>query len=274
MKDRPVSSIHNHSAFSLQDGISTPEELVAAAKAKGLKSVALTDHGHMHGTGRFYLAAKKAGVKGILGMEAYCLDDLQEWRDMKDRLSLEKRERKAAKKSEPVLDETDAEAADDLDLEAAAQDKAARRVLYRKGHLVLVAQNRKGLANLYELGFKAHKHGYFQKPRLDLRTLDEHSEGVVASSACMGGVISQRIGQFTRGECEWSDVSRTASQYAEVFPGRFFLELQSNEADYQKVVNEHLVRLHRETGLPLVVTMDAHYVRPEDWQAQQILHLH
>jgi DNA polymerase-3 subunit alpha len=103
--------------------------------------------------------------------------------------------------------------------------------------------------------------------------LSEHSRGIVASSACMGGVISQKCWAFQKGEGEWSDIVREASEFAEIFPGRFFLELQSNEAEGQKFINECLVKVHAETGIPLVVTMDAHYVKPEDWQAQQVLHM-
>lgn len=258
MVERSVSNLHQHSAFSFQDGICTPEEIVAAAKAKGLRSIALTDHGHMHGTARFYLAAKAAGVRPIFGMEAYVINDFAEWRAMKDKLALEKK-----KDSEEI----------EFDLDRAALDKANRKVLYRKGHLVLLAKNRTGLANLYNLQYKAHKFGYYQKPRLDKRMLAEHSEGVIASSACMGGVISTKVWAMMRGELEWSDLQREVCDFAEIFPDRFFLELQSNEAPGQKDVNTALVQLHHETGVPLVVTMDAHYVDPEDWRSQQILHL-
>lgn len=262
---REICNLHQHSSFSFNDGVCTPEEIVDAARERGLRSIALTDHGHMHGTARFHLAAKRAGVKGILGMEAYVIDDLVEWRTMKDRLTAEKRARKA--------DASDGGEEAEFDLDLAAQDKANRRVLYRKGHMVMLAQNRAGLANLYRLQYKAHKHGFFQKPRLDRQMLADHSEGIVVSTACMGGIASARIAHMLRGECEWADVVSAVRSYAEIFPGRFFLELQSNEAEFQRTVNEHLIRLSTETGLPLIVTMDAHYVDPNDWQAQQVLHM-
>lgn len=255
---REISNLHQHSAFSFQDGVCTPEEIIAAAKAKGLRSIAITDHGHTHAHARFFLEGKKQGVRTLLGTEAYVIGDLAEWRAMKDKLALEKK-----KDSEEV----------DFDLDRAALDKANRKVLYRKGHLVLIAQNRTGLANIYNLTYKAHRDGYFQKPRMDKRMLADHSTGVIASSACMGGVISQKLWGLQRGELEWSEVVQEAREFAEIFPGRFFLELQSNEAEGQRYVNEHLVRLHRETGIPLDVTMDAHYVDPDDWQSQQILHI-
>lgn len=266
MSERVVSNIHQHSAFSFNDGICTPDEIVQAAKEKGLRSIALTDHGHMHGTARFWAAGKKAGVRTIFGMEGYTIHSIQEWRETKERLSAEK---KARKNEVRPLNEEDS----DFDLDRALRDKQARKVLYRKGHLVLLAQNRTGLANLYRLQYLAHKEGFFQKPRCDKEMLRRYSEGIVASSACMGGVISSKVSQFTRGECEWKDLENEVREFAEIFPGRFFLELQSNEAAYQKVLNEHLVALHQLTGVPLIVTMDAHYVDPDDWQSQQILHM-
>lgn len=255
---REISNLHQHSAFSFQDGVCTPEEVVKAARDKGLRSIALTDHGHCHGHARFFLEGKRQGVRTLLGMEAYVIGSLAEWRAMKERLALEKK-----KDAEEV----------EFDLDRAALDKANRKVLYRKGHLVLIAQNRAGLANIYRLQYLAHKVGYYQKPRLDKQMLAEHAEGVIASSACMGGVLSTKLWAMQRGELEWDEVVREAREFAEIFPGRFFLELQSNEAEGQRYVNEHLVRLHRETGIPLDVTMDAHYVDPDDWQSQQILHL-
>jgi DNA polymerase-3 subunit alpha len=255
---REISNLHQHSCFSFQDGVCTPEEVITAAKAKGLRSIAITDHGHTHAHARFFLEGKKQGVRTILGTEAYVIHDFAEWRAMKDKLALEKK-----KDAEEV----------EFDLDKAAQDKNNRKVLYRKGHLVLLAQNRKGLANIYNLTFKAHKDGYYQKPRMDKRMLADHSEGIVASSACMGGVISQKLWGFQRNEIGWDEVEREVREFAEIFPGRFFLELQSNEAEGQKFINEHLVLLSRLTGVPLNVTMDAHYVDPDDWQSQQILHL-
>jgi DNA polymerase-3 subunit alpha len=134
---------------------------------------------------------------------------------MKEKLALEKQ-----KDAEDV----------EFDAEKALRDKQNRKVLYRKGHLVMVAQNRTGLANIYQLTFKAHKFGYYSKPRMDKKMLAEHSEGIVASSACMGGVISSKISAMIRGELEWSELRREVEEFSAIFPGRFFLELQSNEA--------------------------------------------
>ena len=71
---REVSNIHQHSCFSFSDGVCTPEEIIAAAKAKGLKSIAITDHGHTHAHARFFLEGKKQGVRTLLGTEAYVIN--------------------------------------------------------------------------------------------------------------------------------------------------------------------------------------------------------
>ncbi len=265
-REREIANLHSHSAYSFSDGVCTPEEIVQAAIDKGLRSVALTDHGSCHGLGRMYLAAKKAGVKPLLGMEAYTINDFDEWRDMKEQIAITKHQEVEEVDLTVPVDEL-------VVLDKAAIIKAQKKVLYRKGHLVLLAQNAKGLANIYQLQYLAHSKGYYQKPRVDKKFLAAHSEGVLASSACMGGVISQKLWGLQKGEVEWVDVVREANEFADIFPGRFFLELQSNESAGQRYINEHLIRLSKETGLPLNVTMDAHYVDPEDWRTQQILHL-
>lgn len=255
---RELTNIHQHSCFSFSDGVCTPEEIIQAAKDKGLRSIAITDHGHTHAHARFFLEGKKQGVRTLLGTEAYVINSFDEWREMKEKLALEKK-----KDAEDV----------EFDAEKALRDKVNRKVLYRKGHLVMIAQNRTGLANIYQLNYKAHKFGYFSKPRMDKKMLAEHSEGVIASSACMGGIISSKISAMIRGELEWDDLKHEVEEFSSIFPGRFFLEMQSNEAEFQKQVNSALIKLHEETKVPLIVTMDAHYVNPEDWQTQQILHL-
>jgi len=259
------TGIHNHSAFSFQDGVATPDELVSSAKERGLRSLAITEHGHTHSHADFYFACKKHDFKGIYGVEAYVIHSIEEWFQLKERLKMEKAARKK-----------DAEADDmEIDLDAVAlEDKAARSALFRKGHLVMLAQNPEGLANIYQIVHKAHKYGMYMKPRADKDMLRQHSKGIIASSACMGGVISNKLWALQRGEAEWSEVVREAEEFDDIFGrGKFYLELQFNEHENQKYINEHLIRLHSQTGIPLIVTADAHYVKEDDWEAQQLLHM-
>ena len=245
---KEFASLHNHSHFSVLDGISLPQEMIAAAKSKGLRSIAITDHGHAHAHADFYIHGKKQGQRVIFGVEAYVIDSLLEWQ--------------IAKTSKDVSDDED------------STNTGAFKKAGQKGHLVLLACNREGLSNLYQLTYLAHKDGYYGKPRMDKSLLSLHSKGIVASSACMGGVISQKIWALSRGECRWDDVVDEARAYDRIFGrGRFFLEVQLNESPSQEYINKHLVQLHEETGIPLTVTTDAHYVNPEDWAAQEILYM-
>lgn len=265
MSIKDFSSIHAHTEFSFLDGICSPSELVKAAKEKGLRSIAVTEHGHAHSHAEFYLSGKKEGVRTLLGVEGYIIHDLQEWHDLKRRFA----EEKAAKKQQEVDSE------EEIDLEkAAAENKANRRILNRKGHLVMVAQNREGLSNIYQIIHKAHKVGFYKKPRADKKILADHSRGVIASSACMGGVISNKLWRLKDGEADWSEIVREAEEFQEIFgKGKFFLELQYNEHEGQAFINECLVKLHRETKIPLICTQDSHYVKPDDWETQEIVHM-
>jgi DNA polymerase-3 subunit alpha len=242
------------------DGISLPEEIVKAAKEKGLKSIAITDHGHCHAHADIYLTGKKLGVRTILGVEAYVIHDLAEWHALKDKVDID---RKSKGKAESEEDEYDDESA-----------KSLSKQLTRKGHLVLLACNREGLSNIYQLTFEAHRDGFYGKPRMDKKMLSKYAKGIVASSACMGGVIANKCWAFKRGEIKWDDVVSEAREFDSIFGrGRFFLELQFNESDDQRFINECLVRVHNETGIPLTATTDSHYVGQDDWEAQEVLYM-
>lgn len=245
---KEFSSLHNHSHFSVMDGLSFPEEIILAAKEKGLRSIAITDHGVLHAGADIFLSAKKHGVKAIFGVEAYVIDSLKVWRDAK-----------MAKESDEDEDATN----------TGSFKKAGK-----KGHLVLLACNRVGLANLNQLIYKAHRDGFYGKPRMDKELLSIHHEGLVASSACMGGVISNKVWAFTRDELTWAEVVADAMSYDRIFGrGHFFLELQLNESKSQKIINTAMVRIHEETGIPLTITTDSHYIKADDWAHQEILYM-
>lgn len=257
---KDFSSLHGHSHFSFFDGLSTPEENVKAAKEKGLKSIALTDHGTCHGHADFYLAGKKHGVRTIFGVEAYVIHDLKQWQDLKDQVASDRKKRGKGTVSE-----------DDIGGELI---KTNSKFLKKKGHLVLLACNRTGLENLYQLVFGAFKDGFYGKPRMDKAMLKACSSGLVASSACMGGVVSKACWDFKDGNGTWEDVIREAREFDEIFGrGRFFLELQLNEHPGQKFINTCMVRISQETGIPLTVTTDFHYSKAEEWEPREILHM-
>ena len=134
-------------------------------------------------------------------------------------------------------------------------------------HLVLLCENRTGYENLCYLVSEAFLHGFYGKPRVDLELLEAHHEGLIALSACLGGAIPQALLDE-----DYDRAKRFAQDLSRIFgPEHFYLELQDHGIATQRPVNQGLMRLARETGLPLVVTNDAHYLRKEDADVQDIL---
>ena len=134
-------------------------------------------------------------------------------------------------------------------------------------HLVLLCKNRKGYENLCKLVSLAFIDGFYSKPRVDLALLEQYHEGLIALSACLAGAIPQRIlGEDYQGAKEYA--LKLAQMFGE---GNFYLELQDHGIEEQKQVNRGVMRLARETDLPLVVTNDAHYLRKEDAAMQDVL---
>ena len=134
-------------------------------------------------------------------------------------------------------------------------------------HLVLLCENRKGYENLCLLVSEAFTRGFYGKPRVDLALLRKHHEGLIALSACLAGAIPQYL------MLEDYEAARDyALTMADIFgEGNFYLELQDHGIDEQRPVNQGVLRIARETGLPLVVSNDAHYLRKEDAAMQDVL---
>ncbi len=213
--------LHLHTLYSLLDGAIRIKDLLKTVQAKGMKSVAVTDHGNLFGAVDFYKKAKEAGVKPILGMETYVAGE----KGRTDR-----------------------------------SERVGR-------HLVLLAKNQEGWANLRLLSSKAFTEGFYYDPRIDKPLLREHSKGLIGLTACLAGEIPRLI---RHGEMDAA--RKAAREYKEIFePGSFFLEVQSNGMKEQLEVNAKLAQLSRDEGIPLVATADAHYVRREDAKAHDVL---
>ena len=134
-------------------------------------------------------------------------------------------------------------------------------------HLVLLCQNRTGYENLCYLVSEAFIHGFYGKPRVDLELLSQHHEGLIALSACLAGAVPQYLMRE-----DYEGAKEYALKLSEIFgEGNFYLELQDHGIDEQRPVNQGVQRLARETGLPLVVTNDAHYLRRADAKMQDVL---
>ena len=134
-------------------------------------------------------------------------------------------------------------------------------------HLVLLCENRTGYENLCLLVSEAFMKGFYGKPRVDLEMLRSHHEGLICLSACLAGAIPQRLMDE-----DYDGARDYALKLSEIFgEGNFYLEMQDHGIPEQRPVNQGILRLARETGLPLVVTNDAHYLRKEDAQMQDVL---
>lgn len=137
----------------------------------------------------------------------------------------------------------------------------------RYNHLVLLAENNKGYSNLMKIVSKGFTEGFYYKPRVDYEVLKEYHEGIIALSACLAGVVASNL---RRGFYE--EAKKEALRLVEIFgKNNFFLELQDHGIAAQKTVNQGLLRMSEETGIPLVATNDVHYINADDEKAHDIL---
>ena len=225
--------LHVHSEYSLLDGLAGIKELVAAAAEMGMDSLAITDHGNMFGVIDFYKAAKEQGITPILGCEVYTAA-----RGMNDK--------------EAVLDRD-------------------------QGHLILLAETNEGYRNLVKIVSAGNTEGFYYKPRVDKAYLRAHSKGLIALSACLAGDVPRRLlkrmGQADYdAEENFEDARREALGFEEIFgKGNFFLELQNQGIEEETFIYGPMKRLSAETGIPLVVTNDIHYLRREHSKAHDVL---
>jgi DNA polymerase-3 subunit alpha len=213
--------LHLHTLYSLLDGAIRIKDLLSTVREKGMKSVAVTDHGNLFGAVDFYEHARQAGVKPILGMEAYVAGE----KGRKDR-----------------------------------SERVGR-------HLILLARNAEGWANLRYLSSMAFTEGFYYDPRVDKSLLRERSRGLVALTACLAGEVPRLARQG-----DMDGARKSAREYRDIFePGCFFLEVQSNGMKEQVEVNARLAELGESEGIPLAATADAHYARREEARAHEVL---
>ncbi|MGD9851750.1 MAG: DNA polymerase III subunit alpha [Nitrospirales bacterium] len=134
-------------------------------------------------------------------------------------------------------------------------------------HLILLATNRTGYHNLIKLSSKAYLEGFYYKPRMDKELLQEHQEGLIALSGCLSGEIPYLIGQK-----DMEAATRVADEYRNIFgKDRYFLEVQANGLEHQRIANQGLVEIHKKLGIPLVGTNDCHYLKKGDARPHEIM---
>ncbi len=225
MKYSNFIHLHTHSQYSLLDGACRLDSAIKLAKEYKMPSLAITDHGNMFGAIEFYTKAISAGIKPIIGCEAYIAG-------------------------------------------GSRLDKKPSNIHPDGGyHLVLLVKNMIGYQNLMKLSSYGFLDGFYHRPRIDKQILREHSEGLIATSACMRGEVNWNL---LAGETELA--AATAREYQDIFgEGNFFLEIQNHGLEKEEILIPKIDAIARETGIPLVATNDCHYLQQKDAEAHDAL---
>ncbi len=223
--------LHVHTEYSILDGASKINKLVAKAKEYNMTSLAITDHGNMFGVKEFHSIAKRNGIKPILGCELYVAKgDRTDKSDKKD-----------------------------------------------KGfHLILLAKNKTGYKNLIKIVSYGWIDGFYYNPRADKKLLSEFSEGLIATSACLGGEIPKAI--------QNGDIAKAGQiieEFKNIYNDDFYLEIMRHKTDNNKMnsevyekqekVNNEILNLSKEYGVKIIATNDVHFVEKDDAEAHDRL---
>ena len=146
-------------------------------------------------------------------------------------------------------------------------EKGKEKSAERYNHLILLAENDTGHKNLMKLVSRGFTEGFYYKPRVDYELLSEYHEGIIASSACLAGIVPTKLRNG-----DYEGAKEEAMRLKDIFgENNFFLELQDHGLSEQKFVNQGLMRISSETGIPLVATNDCHYLYKEDAEAHDVL---
>ena len=262
-------NLHAHSGVgSPFDGFGYPQDHMEYAYSNGCKALALTDHGNMNGFAYQVLHAKKMKEEGkdfkpIFGVEAYFIEDVVEWKEKYE-------QHKADKKKARQLDNSKS----GINIEAAGESKSqGRSELNRSRHIVLVAMNQTGLNNIFKMVTESHKGDYFyRKPRIDFALLEKYGEGVIAASACLGGIYAgaywskQEEGE----EAVLDEMRRLTKRFQSILGDRWYGELQWNRVPQQHALNNYVIKMHKEFGIKLISTADSHYPTPDAWKDREL----
>mgnify|MGYP003320772492 CR=1 FL=1 len=252
--------LHAHSCFSVFDGLGYPNEHMDFAYENGMDALALTDHGNMNGLSYQVLHAKKMKEQGkqfkpIFGVEAYFHPSIKQWVEDKKEIDAKKKNRTKESITLTVEDEN----------ESKQQEKD---LIKKRCHLILLAQNQTGLNNIFSLISKSYKgDNYYRYPRIDYELLEKHNEGIIASSACLGGVYAQDYWECRdKGDSAVLEKMReTTREMISIFGDRWYAEVQWNAIPEQHQLNQFVIQTAKEFNLKLISTSDSHYPRPDLW---------
>ena len=232
------------------------------AYQNGMDALALTDHGNCNGLAYQVLHAKKMHsesreFKPIFGVEAYFLPSIEEWKETYEQAKLEK---KLAKK---IKDAGQGGAV------VEDENRSVKSAINRRRHLILLAQNQTGLSNIFKLVSQSYAEGNFYRfPRLDYALLEKYNEGIIASSACLGGVYAGSMweNQEEGSEAVLEAMRDTTRRMLAIFGDRWYGELQWNSIPEQHQLNQYIIQVCKEFGVKLISTADSHYPSPELWR--------
>ena len=227
--------LHVHSEYSMLDGAARVGPLIDAAVEQGMPAIAVTDHGNMFGAHDFWTTATAAGIKPIIGTEAYVTPGTAR------------------------ADKTRVRWGD------GGENDVGGSGAYT--HMTLLARNNVGMHNLFRMSSLASIEGFYYKPRMDRELLSRYGEGVIATTGCVGGEVQTRLrlGQY--------DEARTAASELQDIFGKenFYCEIMDHGIDIERRTMSELLTLAKELGMPLVATNDLHYTHAGDAEAHAAL---
>ena len=261
--DIPFVGLHAHSvAGSFFDGLGFPGEHMDSAFENGMDALALTDHGNMNGLSYQVDHTKKMMEEGknfkpIFGVEAYFIPSVKDW---KKELEKEKDSKKKSKSSGLVIEN-----------EGASKSKKSK--LNKRNHLILLAQNQTGLNNIFKMVSDSYTNdNFYRYPRMDYDLLTKHNEGVIAASACLGGVYAGNYwdNRDMGKDAVIQSMRRTTERMIDIFGDRWYGELQWNNVPEQHELNQYIIQLHHEYGIQLISTADSHYPSKESWRDREL----
>lgn len=270
----PFVHLHVHSQYSLLDGQASIQRLVDKAMNDGMRAIALTDHGAMYGIKEFlnYCNKKNGPHKAeILKLRKEIDSLVNEGNDVSTRKKalLQRLQETEKKLFKPIVG---------CECYLARRDRFSQsdKIDGSGWHLVVLAKNLTGYKNLVKMVSKSWTEGFYYRPRIDKELLEQHSQGLIVTSACLGGEISRKVdsGQI-------SDAEEAVQWYKRVFGDDYYLELQRHKTDRpdadqttypkQERVNQELIRIARKYGVKLIATNDVHFVNEEDADAHDRL---
>jgi len=264
----PFVGLHAHSGLSLFDGLGYPQEHMDFAYENGCDALALTDHGHMNGLSYQVLHAKKMQAEGkcfkpLFGVEAYFTPSIEKWQEIYDS-SKEKKKKNAS--GGAVIEDENASKRGNL------QDSTSN-FLKKRNHLILLAQDQTGLNNIFRLISESFKdENFYRYPRVDYKLLGLFGEGVIATSACLGGVYA---GDYWDCRDDGDDavldaMRRTTERMQAIFGDRWYGELQWNNIPQQHALNKYIIQIAKEYNVNLISTADSHYPNPDAWRDREL----